>query len=334
MTATRPWINGVEVGHRESLDVDRIYTIPAGVAKAGRNVVAVRVLDVGGTGGLIGKPEDLRVELAGKAPIALAGSWAYRVAAPLAKLPTPPLPPGENPNEVTVLYNGMIAPLAPFAIKGAIWYQGESNSGRPAQYRRLLPALIGDWRARFGVGDFPFLIVSLANFMARQPEPSESSWAALREAQWQTSKAVPNCGLAVAIDIGEAGDVHPRNKQEVGRRLALNALAVGLGKAVEFSGPTYRAVEPKGDALRVTFDHVGGGLVARGGGPLVGFAVAGEDGRFAWADAVIDGDAVLVSTPRVPRPVAVRYAWADNPACNLGNKAGLPAVPFRSDAPR
>ena len=330
------FVNGVEVGHADQWLAGRDYKVPAGLAKAGRNVVAVRVLDTGGEGGIFGKPADLRLDPpdeAGVASISLAGPWQYRVAAPLAKLATPPSPPGENPNTVTVLFNGMIAPLAPFAIEGAIWYQGESNSGRPEQYRRLLPTMIGDWRARFGVGEFPFFIVSLANLRQRHAEPAESQWAELREAQWLTSRAVPKAGVAMAIDIGEANDIHPRNKQEVGRRLALNALALAHGKDVEYSGPTFRAAEPKGDALRLSFDHAGG-LAVKGGGALKGFAVAGEDGRFAWAEATLDGDAVVVSSPKVPHPVAARYAWADNPECNLTNKAGLPAVPFRTDAPK
>jgi sialate O-acetylesterase len=233
---------------------------------------------------------------------------------------------------VTVLYNGMIAPLVPFAIKGAIWYQGESNAGRPEQYRTLLPTMIADWRSRFGVGDFPFFIVQLASFMASKPEPGDSKWAELREAQWLTAKTVPKTGLAVTIDIGDANDIHPKNKPEVGRRLALAARAIAYGEPIEYSGPSYRSMEVKDHAVRLQFDHLGGGLVARGGGPLKGFAVAGDDGRFVWADAAIEGDAVVVSSSKVDKPVAVRYAWADNPDCNLYNKAGLPAPPFRTDS--
>jgi sialate O-acetylesterase len=224
----------------------------------------------------------------------------------------------------------MIAPLLPFAIKGAIWYQGESNADRAGQYRRLLPAMIGDWRARFGVGDFPFYIVQLAAFQATNAEPRENSWAELREAQALTAKNVPNCGLALAIDIGNAADIHPKNKQEVGRRLALNALAKTYGKKVEYSGPWYRSMKVDGDKIRLSFDHVDGGLVARDG-KLAGFAIAGEDHKFVWADAVIDGQTIVVSSPDVSQPAAVRYAWDINPVCNLYNQAGLPAVPFRTD---
>jgi len=228
----------------------------------------------------------------------------------------------------------MIAPLKPFPIKGAIWYQGESNVGRAAQYRKLLPTMIKDWRDSFEVGEFPFYIVQLANFLPVQKQPVDSVWAELREAQYLSTKALPNVGLALAIDIGEAADIHPRNKQEVGRRLALNALASAHGRDVEFSGPVFKAKEVKGNTIRLTFDHLGGGLVAKGAEKLEGFAIAGAGGKFVWADAVIEGDAIVVSSPQVEKPANVRYAWADNPVCNLYNQAGLPAVPFRTDPPR
>ncbi len=330
------YLNGVEVGHTDAWATTRRYKVPAGVAKAGRNVIAIRVLDRQGQGGFGGEKGDMKLAPAGDeqaGPIALAGPWSFKVAANASDLSSPPEAQGENPNRASVLYNGMIAPLAPFPIKGAIWYQGEGNAGRPAQYRRLLPTLIRDWRAAFAVGDFPFLIVQLANYLDRNPQPVDSSWAELREAQFLTTRALPNVAVALAIDIGEAKDIHPRNKQEVGRRLALGALAMAYGKDVESSGPVYKAAEPKGRALKLTFDHLGGGLVAKGGGKLEGFAVAGEDGKFAWADAAIEGDAVVVSAPGVEKPLKVRYAWANNPACNLYNQAGLPAVPFRTDAP-
>ena len=331
------WVNGAEVGRTHFYLPPRQYAVPAGLAKAGRNVIAVSVLDVAGNGGINGKAGDMRLRLAGddsEAPIPLAGAWKYKVAAPLASLPSPPQEARPNPNEVTVLSNGMIAPLVPFALRGAIWYQGESNASNAAQYRRLLPALINDWRDRFGVGRFPFYIVSLANFMNTKPEPAESSWAELREAQYLASQAVPNSAVALAIDIGDAKDIHPRNKQDVGRRLALDALALTYGRPVEYSGPVFQSATAEGNALRLSFDHTGGGLVAKGDGPLKGFAVAGEDGKFAWADAKIDGDAVVVSSPKVEHPRTVRYAWVDNPEANFANKAGLPALPFRSDAPR
>ena len=330
------FLNGKEIGHQEDWNALRRYNVNAGVAKAGKNVIAVRVFDRQGAGGFSGAPADLKVTLAGATdaePISLAGPWSYKVGAKLADLSSPPDQGGDNPNRVTVLYNGMIAPLEPFAIKGALWYQGESNEARPAQYRRILPELIRDWRAKFAVGDFPFLIVQLANFRKRLTRPAPSDWAELREAQYLTTKAVPNAQVALAIDIGEADDVHPTNKQEVGHRLSLDALATVYGKDIEYSGPTFRGMEVHANSIRLSFDHADG-LMVQGGGKLEGFAIAGQDGKFEWADAVVDGDGVVVSSTLVDLPVAVRYAWANNPACNLANKAGLPAVPFRTDPPK
>jgi len=327
------WVNGVKVGQMNRYDLNRVYAIPAEVLKSGLNGIAVRVLDTGGNGGLTGKPEQMFLKPAGTqdAPISLAGSWQMRDSAPLSKLPSPPqVPDANNPNVVTVLYNGMIAPLEPFAIKGAIWYQGESNAGRAEQYRRLLPAMIRDWRAHFGVGDFPFYIVQLAAFMPSVDQPRDNDWAELREAQALTARNVRHCGLAVAIDIGEAQDIHPKNKAEVGRRLALCALAETYGKKIEYSGPTYRRSKMTCDSIRLIFDHVDGGLVAKGG-ELKGFAIAGADRKFVWAKAVIDGKSVVVSSPEISKPIAVRYAWDINPVCNLYNETGLPAVPFRTD---
>jgi sialate O-acetylesterase len=243
--------------------------------------------------------------------------------------PRPPTNP-ESPHNPASLYNGMIAPILPFGIKGAIWYQGESNAGRAYQYRSLFPAMIGDWRQAWGLGDFPFLFVQLANFMAVKPDPGDSAWAELREAQ-RMALALPRTGMAVTIDIGEANDIHPKNKQDVGRRLALAALAIGHGRDVVYSGPIYSGMLVEGSRCRVFFKHVGGGLVCKGDA-LAGFAVAGRDRAFAWATATIDGDTVVVASDKVPEPVAVRYAWADNPTCNLYNKADLPASPFRTDS--
>jgi sialate O-acetylesterase len=265
------------------------------------------------------------------AGLSLAGEWQMRDSIPLSKLPAVPVASdANNPNIVTVLYNGMIAPLLPFAIKGAIWYQGESNADRAYQYRRLLPAMIRDWRRHFGVGDFPFYIVQLAAFQATQPLPRDNDWAELREAQAMTAKDVPHSGLAVAIDIGEANDIHPKNKAEVGRRLALSALAETYGKKIEYSGPWYKAMKMEGHSIRLSFEHVDGGLVARGG-ELKGFAIAGEDRKFVWATATIDGKQVVVNAPGVEKPLAARYGWDVDPVCNLYNQAGLPAVPFRTD---
>jgi sialate O-acetylesterase len=228
----------------------------------------------------------------------------------------------------TVLYNGMIVPLAPFAIHGVIWYQGEANAGRAYQYRKLLPAMIKNWRDLWGQ-DFSFLIVSLANFQPSQDQPAESAWAELREAQAMTA-AQKNNGLAVIIDVGDAVDIHPKDKQTVGHRLALQALKVTYGKDVAASGPVYDSMQVDGNKARLKFRNADGGLVAKHGVP-VGFQIAGEDHKWYWAHAEIEGDSVSVWNAQVAKPVAVRYAWADNPMCNLYNGADLPAVPFRTD---
>ena len=327
------WINGVKVGSLEMCNHQRVYKIPAGVVKPGRNVIAVRVLDTGGVGGLWGQVPQMFVGPAGneQGSLLLAGAWQRRDSTPMRSLNGVPGQIDLNkPNVPTVLFNGMISPLLPYAIKGAIWYQGESNAGRGLQYRSLLPAMITDWRARFGVGDFPFYIVSLANFQQSSPQPPENdAWAELREAQAMTAKNLKNCGLAVAIDIGDAADIHPKNKLEVGRRLALAALAQAHGRDVAYSGPWYKSMTVEDGKIRLTFDHAKG--LAAKDGQLTGFAIAGEDRKFVWADAVIDGETVVVSSPAVPQPAAVRYAWHINPVCNLINAAGLPAVPFRTD---
>ncbi|KPK45084.1 MAG: hypothetical protein AMJ65_01115, partial [Phycisphaerae bacterium SG8_4] len=247
----------------------------------------------------------------------------------------PPRRPGaprgpDHPHTPAGLYNGMIAPLIPYGIQGAIWYQGESNAGRAYQYQRLFPAMIMNWREDWGQGNFPFLFVQLANFMETKDEPGDSSWAELREAQTMTL-SLPNTGMATIIDIGEAKDIHPKNKQDVGKRLAFWALAQTYEKDIVYSGPLYKSMKAEGGKIRLSFDHVGGGLVAAGGEQLKGFAVAGADRKFVWADAKIDGDTVVVSSDDVAEPVAVRYAWADNPVCNLYNKENLPASPFRTD---
>jgi sialate O-acetylesterase len=328
------WVNGMKVGQKNRYDLNRLYTIPAEVVRPGKNSIAVRVLDTGGAGGFTGKPDQMFLKLVDDAQataFSLAGTWQMRDSAPLSKLPAvPSMPDANDPNVVTVLYNGMIAPLLPFALKGAIWYQGESNAGRAAQYRNLLPAMIRDWRKQFGVGNFPFYIVQLASFQPVHEKPRENDWAELREAQALTAKHVPDCGLAVAIDIGEANDIHPKNKAEVGRRLALCALAQTYRKPVEYSGPWYQGMKVRGSQISLSFKHVDGGLAARGG-DLQGFALAGEDRKFVWAQARIDGQNVVVWSPEVQKPVAVRYGWDINPVCNLYNQSGLPAVPFRTD---
>lgn len=231
-------------------------------------------------------------------------------------------------NRASSLYNGMLKPLIPYGIRGAIWYQGESNLSRAFQYRTLFPTMIRDWRKCWGQGDFPFLFVQLAPF--RYNGQDQRHCAELWEAQLKTL-ALPNTGMAVTVDIGDLRDIHPKNKQDVGRRLALWALAKTYGKKVECSGPLYKSLQIEGDAIRLTFDHLGGGLASRDGKPLTDFTVAAKDQQFLPATAVIDGDQVVVQSPAVKQPLAVRYGWYDSAQPNLVNKAGLPASPFRTD---
>jgi sialate O-acetylesterase len=226
------------------------------------------------------------------------------------------------------LYNGMIAPLVPYAIRGAIWYQGESNAGRAYQYRKLLPLMIADWRKAWGE-DFSFYIVQLANFMARKDDPGDSAWAELREAQSMTA-AQPHNGQAVIIDVGDASNIHPTDKQTVGYRLSLLALHNDYGKNVEYSGPAYASMKIDGDRIVLTFTRAEG-MKPVGETFLHGFQIAGADKKFYWATAHIKGHEITVFSRKVPAPVAVRYGWADNPDANLYNAAGLPASPFRTD---
>lgn len=236
------------------------------------------------------------------------------------------------------LYNGMIAPLIPFAIRGAIWYQGESNAGRAWQYRMLFPDMIQNWRLDFEQGDFPFLFVQLAPWDRSKKrelaeitkEPAASDWAELREAQSHTTRVLPNAGMAVITDYGDKDDIHPMKKEPVGARLALAARGLVYGHKVAYSGPVYRDLTIENGRALVSFDHVHGGLRAQGGS-LRGFEIAGADRKFVWAEARIEGQRVLVESPAVPQPIAVRYGWSDFPVVNLFNKAGLPASPFRTD---
>jgi len=329
----RTWVNGSEIGGTErAWDVAREYAVESPDLREGRNVIAIRVEDTGGRGGILGSPEQLFVQV-GPERRPLPDTWAFH----LGEVRVAESPKNRVP---MVLYNAMIHPLLPFPIRGAIWYQGESNAINPDAlvYRELFPAMIEDWRARWGVGDFPFLWVQLANYMAPDAQPAESPWALLRESQSATL-SVANTAQAVIIDIGEADDIHPRNKQDVGLRLSLAARHVAFGVDIVYSGPTYRRHRVTGGRVTIEFDHVGQGLVGSSGEgtsgpgiPLRGFAVAGIDREFHWADARIEGSTVVVSSPRVPSPIAVRYAWGNNPErANLYNVAGLPASPFRTD---
>jgi len=334
------YFNGKEVGRTTKSTKDwylapRDYTIPGAWARPGKSTIAVRIVDnwLGGGFGGDAAAMQLRPKAAGgQAAIPLAGAWMYRTAFALDPKRDPVRPEqGEESQVATMLYNAMIAPLIPYGIRGAIWYQGESNTSRYVQYRKLFPAMITSWRRTWGQGDFPFYFVQLPNFMNRLELPSESEWAGLREAQ-SLALRLKNTGMAVTIDVGEAGDIHPKNKQDVGLRLALLAEAKLYGrKGIEYSGPLYQGMTIKGNQIVVSFAHAKGGLLARGGGPVRGFAIAGADGKFVWADARIDGQKVIVSSPEVAVPKAVRYGWADNPEATLTNRAELPAAPFRTD---
>lgn len=334
------YVNGTKVGATgvetpNYWSTPRLYTVPKALVTGTSCVIAVRVFDHFGGGGFGGQPAEMTLapsETGTWTPVRVDGVWKYRAERALPTLIPPEGAMGLAPqNEPFVLYNAMIAPLVPYALKGAIWYQGEANAGRAWQYRTLLPAMIADWRKAWAQPQFAFGIVQLANFMERENLPSQSEWAELREAQLMTARADMSAGLTVAIDIGEANDIHPKNKQEVGRRLALWALAKNYGKPVAYSGPTYTSVRIDSTRAVLSFDHVEGGLVCKGDS-LTGFSIAGADSQFVWANAKIEGQTVVVWSGKVTKPVAVRYGWANNPACNLSNSSGLPASPFRTDS--
>jgi len=302
-----------------------LYTIPAHLVKSGENKISVRIAMLWGGGGFNPPAEEMYItDNSTKVP--LSGKWLYKQDA------EPKLPKITNYHYYpTPLFNAMINPLIPYGLKGFIWYQGEANTFEAFNYRTLFPMLITDWRQRWGQGNLPFLYVQLANFMKMHTEPSESAWAELREAQTLTLSQ-PNTGMACTIDIGDANDIHPRNKQEVGRRLALLANKLVYGKpGLIASGPLYKSYKIKGSQVSITFMHTGSKLATKDGQEVKGFAIAGDDKKFHWAKAVVKGDAVVVYSSEVPKPIAVRYAWADNPECNLVNSEGLPAVPFRTD---
>jgi len=324
--ADTTYVNGKTVGSVSYQYPPRIYDIPSNLLKADKNIIAIRVISNSGRGGFI-QDKPYHLSAAGQT-IDLKGEWQYKLGAVMDPLPAPTFirwqPSG--------LYNGMIAPLLNYTIKGVIWYQGESNAGKPLEYQKLFPALIADWRQKWNQGDFPFLYVQLPNFMEAKDKPSNSNWAALREAQLKTL-AVPNTAMVVAIDLGEWNDIHPLNKEDVGRRLALAAQKVAYGdEKVVYSGPIYQSMKIEGNKIILTFIDTGSGLVAKDGGELEYFAIAGADKKFVWAKAKIEGNNVVVWNDQVANPVAVRYGWADNPeGANLYNKEGLPASPFRTD---
>jgi len=325
------YVNGVEVGGSAWVENPRVYFIRPGILKPGRNVIAIRVLKTKPDGGFLSKPEELHLDLADGTKVPLADQWKAKLS--VDARPPQPLPLAyENwPVMPAVLYEGMLVPVTPLSISGAIWYQGEQNSPRGYQYRKILPAMIADWRSLFHQGDFPFYIVSLPAFTKHSSSPVDGDdWTETRESQAITAATVPNSCLATTIDTGDPDNIHAKEKQPVGDRLALCALAKYYGKNIAFSGPTLESTEHQPGAMRLHFAHADGGLVVKGD-KLGEFSIAGDDRKWFWADARIEGDAIVVSSPSVPDPTQVRYAWQSNPAATLFNGAGLPAVPFRTD---
>ena len=325
------WFNGKEIGRTANWKAVRKYAVPADLVKEGKNIIAVKTIDNGGGGGFHSAPDAMKIYPKGKKDkaISLAGTWKYKVSVNIKKLPPKPLKTPLHVNMPTMLYNGMISPLVPYGIKGAIWYQGESNIGRDEQYSRLFPAMIQNWRDDWGRGDFPFYYVQIAPFVYGNLDAPASAF--LREAQMQTL-AYKNVGMAVTMDIANVYNIHPRNKLDVGNRLALWALAKDYGRTeLAYSGPIYKSKLVEGGKIRLKFDYVNGGLVAKDG-ELTHFAIAGYDEKFVPAKAVIDGDTIVVSSEDVPVPVAVRYGFTNSAEPNLFNKAGLPASSFRTDS--
>ena len=324
------YLNGRWVGASSWVENPRAYPVNDGILKPGKNILAVRVFKLKPNGGFQSRAEDLNLTLGEQSKISLAGQWKGALSLDARPPHSLPLTYENYPTMPVVLFQGMIQPVAPFSIRGAIWYQGEANFLRAHQYRTLLPAMIGDWRKVFSQGDFPFYIVSLPAFMAHRDQPGDDAWAELREAQAFSARTVKKTALAVTVDTGEADNIHPKNKQVVGERLALCALANEFGRKISFAGPAFVSSTRLPGALKLKFTHTDGGLVVKGGQPGE-FSVAGKDRRWHWADAKIEGDSVIVSSAQVPEPQAARYAWQANPAATLFNGAGLPATPFRTD---
>lgn len=317
------FLNGKDIGQTSYQYPPRIYAVPADLLKAGKNTISIRVTSYSANAGFV-KDKRYALDLGNEA-VSLAGLWQYKVGAraeSMAKMTALHYQPAS-------LFNAKLAPTLRTAIKGVIWYQGESNTGRNKEYETLFPDLIRDWRAQYQQGDFPFIYVQLANYMVAKAEPSESDWAATREAQRKTLR-VNNTAMVVASDVGEWNDIHPLNKQTVGERLALAAQKLAYGeKKIIASGPNARAIKKVKGGLLVSFDNNGGKLVFKGSDNLRHIAIAGADKKYVWASANIQGKQLLVWSEKVTNPVSVRYAWADNPeGANLYNADGLPASPF------
>lgn len=323
------YVNGVLCGNTTYQYPPRRYRVPAGVLKAGKNVVMVVVSGESGKGGFV--PDKNYTLTNGSRAVDLRGDWQYKVVQVYTPEQTAPTNQFSAQNEPTTLYNAMVAPAVGYGIKGFLWYQGEANTFKPFEYYDLMKALISDWREKWNNGQLPFLYVQLPGFMEVQYLPSESQWAQLREEQLRVL-SIPKTGMAVAIDAGEWNDIHPLDKKDVGDRLALLAEKIAYGDNVVSSGPIYQSAQIQGDKIIISFNSIGSGLMVKGGGELTQFAIAGADKKYVWADARIDGDRVILSAKSVPNPMYVRYAWADNPeGANLYNMEGLPASPFTTD---
>ncbi|MDD6209590.1 MAG: sialate O-acetylesterase [Bacteroidales bacterium] len=319
------FFNMQKVGSENNTGKLRVYEVPAKAVKDGVNTIAIKVLhqrDSGG--GLYEGPFTITDKASGEVLLDLSGEWKYNENI------EEKLPRVENYQaHLSTIYNYMVAPIVPFAIKGALWYQGENNSGYSYQYRDLMKALITDWRVQWGEGYFPFLLVQLPGFMEKDKEPTTHGWTEMREAQ-ETATELVNVAMASAIDVGDAMDIHPKNKQDVGKRLFLAARTIAYGEDVISSGPVFKDYKIEGNGVRIRFDMRGNKFKVPTG-PLTGFAIAGDDGKFYWAEAVLDGNEVVVKSEKVPNPVAVRYAWSANPELSLFGDSGLPLLPFRTD---
>lgn len=324
------FVNGRFVGSTSYMYPPRKYDIPAGVLKQGNNNITVKLTAHSGNGGFV---DDKPYKIVGdNVEIDLTGSWKYKVGKDLNGVEQYVARIKNLDAAGSGLYNGMIYPIRDYKVKGVIWYQGESNAGRPQTYTSLLKSLIADWRGLWNNPALPFLMVQLPNFMEKSDQPSESGWAAIREAQLNVAMAVPNTVLAVTYDTGEWNDIHPLNKKDVAHRLFLGAREKVYGEEIVSAGPLYKDMEIEGNSIIMTFTETGSGLTSRDEAPLKHFAIAGNDRKFVWAEATIEGNKVRVSSEDVPLPMAVRYAWANNPEeANLINKEGLLASPFRTD---
>jgi len=332
--ADSTFVNGIFVGNITYQYPPRRYNVPANLLKPGKNTILVKVTNTTGKGGFV--PDKNYSLQANGQIIDLRGEWNYQVDQVFTKPSYSPsgqqiIQPIVAQNSPTGLYNTMVAPAINYGISGFLWYQGETNAGKPKEYAKLLPALINDWRNKWGLGNIPFLFAQLPNYMEVDYVPVESDWAQLRQSQLQALK-VPNTGMSVGLGAGEWNDIHPLNKKTIGERLALWAEKLVYGeKNIVYSGPVYRSATVQGNKVILNFDHVGSGLTAKGEPELYHFAIADADKKYVWAKAKIEGNTVIVWNDSISSPVAVRYAWADNPdGANLYNTEGLPASPFEA----